>query len=82
MFKTTSKERVHAAMTTPSLPELKRLKLETELQDQGSTCHQSPREVHHPGQGVSVDSVLYGPFNYQAFTVSEDLRKEAIGLPR
>ena len=41
-----------------------------------------PGEVHHPGQGVSVDSVLYGPFDYQAFTVSEDLRKEAIGLPR
>ena len=31
---------------------------------------------------MSVDSVLYGPFDYQAFTVSEDLRKEAIGLQR
>ena len=51
VFKTTSKERVHAAMTTPSLPELKPLKLETELQDQGSTCHQSPRENNYSGRG-------------------------------
>ena len=31
---------------------------------------------------MSVDSVPYGPFDYQAFTVSEDLRKETIGLQR
>ena len=31
MVKTTAKERVFAAMTSPSLPEVKALKLETEL---------------------------------------------------
>ena len=34
MVKTTAKERVYAAMTSPSLSEVKPLKLETELQDQ------------------------------------------------
>ena len=34
MVKTTAKERVYTAMTSPSLPEVKPLKLETELQDQ------------------------------------------------
>ena len=34
MVKTTAKERVYAAMTSPSLPEVKPLKLETEFQDQ------------------------------------------------
>ena len=88
MVKTTAKERVYAAMTSPSLPEVKPLKLETELQDQDPP-RTSPRakrsfpgEVHHPGQGVSVDSVPYSQFDYQASTVSEDLRKETIGLQR
>ena len=86
MVKTTAKERVYAAMTSPSLPEVKPLKLETELQDQ-EPPRTSPRakrsfpgEVHHPGQGVSMDSVPYGQFDYQASTVGEDLRKETIGL--
>ena len=88
MIKTTAKERVYAAMTSPSLPEVKPLKLETELQDQ-EPPRTSPRakrsfpgEVHHPGQGVSMDSVPYGQFDYQACTVGEDLRKETIGLQR
>ena len=65
---------------------MKPLKLETELQDQDPPLT-SPRVkksvpggVHHPGQGVSVDSVPYGQFDYQACTVSEDLRKKTIGL--
>ena len=75
MFKTTAKERVHAAMTTPSLPELNPLKLETELRDQDPPVTNPrakttiPGEVLYPGQGVSEDSVPYGPFDYQAFTV-------------
>jgi len=34
MVKATAKERVYAAMTSPSVPEVKPSKLETELQDQ------------------------------------------------
>ena len=88
MVKTTAKRRVYAEMTTPSPPEVKPLKLETELQDQDPPVT-SPRskksisdKVHHPGPGVPVDSVPYGQFHYQAFTVSKDLRKETIGLQR
>ena len=77
VVKTSAKERVYAAMTTPSLPELKSLKLETEFQDQDPpvTCSRTkrtiPREVPHPGQGASEHS---------AFAVGVDLRKEMIGL--
>ena len=52
MVKTTAKERVYAAMTSPSLPEVKPLKLETELQDPPltSACAKRsiPGEVPHP----------------------------------
>ena len=88
MVKTTAKETVYTAMTSPSLPEVKPLKLETELQDQDppltSACTKRsiPGEVHHPAQGVSMDSVPYCQFDYQACTVGEELRKETIGLQR
>ena len=71
-------------MASPSLREVKPLKLETERQDKYPPVT-SPRakksisgEVHHPGQCVSVDSVPYGQFDSQTFTVSE----ETIGLQR
>ena len=88
MVKTTAKERVYAAMTSPSLPEVNSSKLETELQDQDPplTSARAKRsilgEVHHPAQGVSMDSVPYCQFDYKACTVGEELRKEAIGLQR
>ena len=86
MVKTTAKERVYAAMTSPSLPEVKPLKLETELQDQDpplTSTHAKrsiPGEVHHTAQGVSMDSVPYCQFDYQACTGGEELKKETIGL--
>ena len=88
MVKKIAKERVYAAMSTPSLPELKPLKLETELQDQDPPAA-SPRTrksfsgvVHHPGQGVSADSAPYCQFDHQAFIANENMRKETIGLQR
>ena len=90
MVKTTAKQRVYAAMTYSSLLEVKPLKLETELQAQDQdpplssprTKRSIPGEVHHPGQGVSMDSVPYGHFDYQACRVGEELTKETIGLQR
>lgn len=88
VVKTSAKKRVYTAMTTPSLPELKPLKLETEFQDQDPpiTCSRAkrmiPREVPHPGQDASGNSVPFGPLEHSAFAVGVDLQKEAIGLQR
>ena len=70
MVKTTAKERVYTAMTYSFLPEVKPLKLKTELQDQDpplTSPHAKksiPGEVRHPGQGVSVDYIPYGRFSF------------------
>ena len=62
MVKTTADEAVYAIMATASLPKLKPIKLETGIQVQDPPVTSSHAkatirgEVHHPGQGVSVDS--------------------------
>jgi len=88
MVKKIAKERVYAAMTTPSPPELKPLKLETQLQEQDPPAT-TPRarksfsgEVHHPGKGVSADCAPCCQFDNQAFIANENMRKETIGLQR
>ena len=68
MVKTTADEAVYAIMATASLPKLKPIKLEKGIQVQDPPVT-SPHakttirgEMHHPGQGVSVDSVTYAVY--------------------
>ena len=52
MVKTTAKERVYAAMTSSSLPEVKAFKIEDRAPGSLSTCYQPPREKVYSRQGA------------------------------
>ena len=52
MVKTTAKERVYAAMTSSSLPEVKAFKIGDRAPGSLSTCYQPPREKVYSRQGA------------------------------
>ena len=74
-------------MTTPSLPELKPIKVEAGLQVQDppvTSLHAKTTirgEVRHPGQGVSVDSVTYAVYCQRESEKGNDWLSAATDCP-